>query len=58
MSLGNMRLRLESGKGSLAKEYRIEQGNVEVRTLDPEGGSVRRGECLVAAYARATEYSR
>jgi len=43
MSLGNMRLRLESVNGSPAKEYRIEQGNVEVRTLDPEGGSVRRG---------------
>ena len=39
MSLGSMRLRLESGNGSPAKEYRIEDGNVEVRTLDPEGGS-------------------
>ena len=36
MSLGSMRLRLESGDGSPAKEYRIEDGNVEVRTLDPE----------------------
>jgi hypothetical protein len=36
-----VRLRLESGDGSQAKEYRIEDGNVEVRTLDPEGGSVR-----------------
>ena len=42
MSLGNVRLRLESGDGSPAKEYRIEDGEVEVRTLDPEGGSVRR----------------
>ena len=42
VSLGNVRLRLESGDGSPAKEYRIEDGNVEVRTLDPEGGSVRR----------------
>ena len=40
MSLGNMRLRLESGNS--AKEYRIEDGNVEVRTLDPESGSDRR----------------
>ena len=39
MSLGSMRLRLESGDGSPEKEYRIEDGNVEVRTLDPEGGS-------------------
>ena len=36
-----VRLRLESGDGSQAKEYRIEDGNVEVRTLDPESGSVR-----------------
>ncbi len=42
MSLGSMRLRLESGDDSPAKEYRIEDGNVEVRTLDPEGESVRR----------------
>ncbi len=42
MSLGSMRLRLESCDGSPAKEYRIEDGNVEVRTLDPEGRSVRR----------------
>ncbi len=42
MSLGSMRLRLESGDGSSAKEYRIEDGNVEVRTLDPERGSRRR----------------
>ena len=41
MSLGSMRLRLESGNGSPAKEYRIEDGNVEVQTLDPEGGSRR-----------------
>ncbi len=36
-----LRLCLESGDGSPAKEYRIEDGNVEVRTLDPEGGSIR-----------------
>jgi hypothetical protein len=39
MSLGSMRLRLESGDGSPEKEYRLENGNVEVRTLDSEGGS-------------------
>ena len=37
MSPGNIRLLLESGDGSPAKEYRIEDGNVEVKTLD--GGS-------------------
>jgi hypothetical protein len=42
MPLGRMRLRLESGEDSPAKEYRIEDGKVEVRTLDPDGGSVRR----------------
>ena len=41
MSLGSTRLRLESGNGCPAKEYRIEDGNVEVRALDPEGESVR-----------------
>ena len=41
MALRSMRLLLESGDGSPAKEYRIQDGNVEVRTLDPEGGSVR-----------------
>ena len=41
MALRCTRLLLESGDGSPAKEYRIEDGNVEVRTLDPEGGSVR-----------------
>ncbi len=39
MVLGSMRLLLESGDGSPVKEYRIEDGNVEVRTLDPDGGS-------------------
>jgi hypothetical protein len=38
MSSGSMRLRLESVDGSPAKEYRINEGTVEVRTLDPEGG--------------------
>jgi hypothetical protein len=42
MSSGSMRLRLESGDGSSAKEYRIEDGNVEVRPVDPKGGSPRR----------------
>jgi hypothetical protein len=41
MALRSMRLLLESGDGSPAKEYRIQDGNVEVRTLDPGGGSVR-----------------
>ena len=41
MALESMRLLIESGDGSRAKEYRIDDGNVEVRTLDPEGGSVR-----------------
>ena len=42
MSYGSIRLRLESGDGSAAKEYRVEDGNVEVRTLAPGGGSYRR----------------
>jgi len=42
MALESMRLILESGDGSSAEEYRIEDGYVEVRMLDPEGGSVRR----------------
>jgi hypothetical protein len=46
MSLRSMRLRLESADGSPAKEYRIEDGNVEVRTLDPEGGSHRRNRTV------------
>jgi hypothetical protein len=37
MSPGNIRLLLESGDGSPVKEYRIEDGNVEVKTVD--GGS-------------------
>ena len=41
MALRSMRLLLESGYGSPAKEYRIQDGSVEVRTLDREGGSVR-----------------
>jgi hypothetical protein len=36
-----MRLILESGDGLPVTEYRIKDGNVELRTLDPEGGSVR-----------------
>jgi hypothetical protein len=42
----SMRLRLESEDGSPAKEYRVEAGNVEVRTVDPEGGSDRRTESV------------
>ena len=42
MALESMRLRLESVDGSASKEYRIEDGSVEVRTLDPEGVSVPR----------------
>jgi len=42
MALESMRLILESGDGCSAEEYRIEDGYVEVRMLDPEGGSVRR----------------
>jgi hypothetical protein len=37
-----MRLRLESVDGSPAKEYRIEDGNVDVRTVEPNEGSDRR----------------
>jgi hypothetical protein len=46
MVLGSMRLRLEPGDGSPTKEYRIEDGNVEARTLDPEEGSVRGSESV------------
>lgn len=41
MSLESMRLRLESSDDSPAKEFRIEDGNIEVRTLNPGGGSDR-----------------
>jgi len=41
MLLGSVRLRLESSDGSPAKEYRVENGNVEFRTLDPEGRADR-----------------
>ncbi|HLB88178.1 MAG TPA: hypothetical protein VJK29_11040 [Terriglobales bacterium] len=37
MSSGRKRLRLERGDGSSVKEYRIENGIVEARTLDPNG---------------------
>jgi hypothetical protein len=40
MSQVVMKLRLESRNGSPAKEYRIEGGNVEVRTLDRESDDV------------------
>ena len=46
-----MRLRLESGNGSAAKEYRVEDGNVEVRTLDPGGIASTHWEWMVAPYA-------
>jgi hypothetical protein len=54
MSLGSMRLRLESGNGSPAKEYRIEDGNVEVRMLDPEDGSDRSDRCTGSIWSRLT----
>jgi hypothetical protein len=54
MSLGSMRLRLESGDGSPAKEYRIEDGNVEVRMLDPEDGSDRPDRCTGSIWSRLT----
>jgi hypothetical protein len=38
MSVGSMRLRLEAEDGSAAREYRIDDGNVEVRNLQPPGG--------------------
>jgi hypothetical protein len=41
MSRDSMQLRLESRNGSLAKEYRIKGGNVEVGTLNCESGHVR-----------------
>lgn len=37
MRSGSKRLRLERGDGSQVKEYRIENGIVEARTLDPNG---------------------
>jgi len=37
MSSGSKRLRLEPGDGSVVKEYRIENGFVEARGLDPNG---------------------
>ena len=33
MAQGNVRLRLEAADGSAIKEYRIDDGNVEVRSL-------------------------
>jgi hypothetical protein len=33
-----MRLRLEAEDGTSAREYRIDDGNVEVRNLHPRGG--------------------
>ena len=52
MSLGSMRLRLESGNGSPAKDYRIEDGNVEVRMLDREDGSDRSDRCTGSIWSR------
>jgi hypothetical protein len=40
----SVRLRLESTDGSQAKEYRVKDGNVEVRTPGPEGRSDRHTE--------------
>ena len=52
MSLGSMRLRLESGNGSPAKDYRIEDANVEVRMLDREDGSDRSDRCTGSIWSR------
>ena len=41
MLVESVRFRLESTDGSPAKEYRVQDGNVEVRTLGREGGSDR-----------------
>lgn len=41
MSAGTMHLLLEARNGSSAKEYRIEGGSVEVRTLGCESDHVR-----------------
>ena len=42
MALGSIRLRVESGDGSSATEYRIEDGSVEVRTIPLVGVTVQR----------------
>jgi hypothetical protein len=42
MELESMRLRLESVDDSPSKEYRVADGRVEVRMLDPQGVSLRR----------------
>lgn len=44
MLVESVPFRLDSIDGSLAKEYRVKDGSVEVRTLDPEGGSDRHTE--------------
>ena len=46
MRLESRRLRLESVDDSPSKEYRIEDGSVEVRTLGPESVSLRRAESV------------
>jgi hypothetical protein len=38
MSVGSVRLRLEAEDGTAAWEYRIDDGNVEVRNLHPPRG--------------------
>jgi hypothetical protein len=38
MAVRSMRLRLEAEDGTAAREYRIDNGNVEVRNLHPPGG--------------------
>jgi hypothetical protein len=53
MSPRNIRLLLKSGDGPPVKEYRIEDGNVEVKTLD--GGSYRRN--VWWRHTRATKHS-
>jgi hypothetical protein len=38
MSVGSMRLRLDAEDGTAAREYRIDDGSVEVRNVQPPGG--------------------
>jgi len=44
MFVESLRFRLESTDGSPVKEYRVKDGNVEVRTLGSEGRSDRHTE--------------
>ncbi len=51
MAPASMRLRLEPADGSPVKEYRIMDGSVEVRMLEPKGGPDPRTE---SAWLRLT----